>query len=116
MAVGYRQSSLTTDSIPYPVTFESNGVVTDPTAYTAEFAFMLDEQTKPGTNDWHAGTWQTWTITGPGTPYRAVTPSVGPTGTITTLTARPQPYYPWLRITVAANDVHVVQLPPLYIT
>ena len=113
--MSYRQSSLTTDTIPYPFEITSLGADANPTTYTVEFAFMSDDKTKPAGTDWHAGTWETWTVTGVGTPYRAVTPSIGPAGIVTTLTARPQPYFPWLRVTVSGTVVLVMQLGALHI-
>ena len=113
--MSYRQSSLTTDTIPYPFEVTNLGNDINPTAYTVEFAFMLDDKTKPGISDWHAGTWETWTVTGVGTPYRAVTPDIGPVGTITTLTARTQPYWPWLRVTESGTVILVTRLGPLNI-
>jgi hypothetical protein len=70
---------------------------------------MTTATAKPGVTDWVAGTWETDTVTGPATPYVAVTPSIGPVGTITTLTAA-APYYPWVQITVSGTVVHVEPL------
>lgn len=106
----YAISGLATVTIPFPFTYLLNGNATDPVALQLDWAFMLDDSTKPGTNDWHAGTWETWS-TASGTPYRAVTPTIGPGGLITTLAARPQPYWAWPRVTAASDDVWVPKSP-----
>ena len=113
--MAYRQSSLATDTIPYRYTLKTDGNPVDPTANPVSFAFMLDDVTKPGATDWVSGTWETWTATGADTPYRAVTPSIGPAGAVTSLAARTQPYYPWIRVTLSATNVLIAQLPPIYI-
>ena len=112
--MSYSQSGLTTDQIAYPVTYLNNGAPSDPSATAVSFAFMSDDVTKPGTSDWQAGTWATFTIT-VGTAYRALTPFVGPTGAVTSLTARSQPYWPWIKLVDGATTI-VMQLQPITIT
>lgn len=100
----YSISGLSTVTIPFPFTWLVDGVATDPVSLLLEWAFKLDDRTKPGSSDWHPGTWETWSVA-VGTPYRAVTPTIGPGGLITNLTARPQPYWAWPRVTAASDNI-----------
>lgn len=97
-------SGLATVTMPFRFTWLVNGVITDPISLLLEWAFELDDRTQPTV--WVPGSWETWSTT-VGSPYKAVTPTIGPAGTVKNLTARPQPYYAWMRVTAAADDVWV---------
>jgi hypothetical protein len=103
-----RQSVLSSETIPYPVTFEKNGTAQDPTAYTVKFAFPTSapDGTQPATGDWIAGTWETDTVPVLATPYVAVTPVIGANGTV----LAEGTYYPWIQVIVSGTVIHVEPL------
>lgn len=62
MAKG-RISTLTLESVPFPVTAYHEGLPYDPTGASIQFAFLNGPRLKPAPGDWKAGTWDV-TITG----------------------------------------------------